>query len=356
MRILLTCDPMLPVPPRGYGGIERIVDALVRQYRQLGHTVGLLALAGSTCPANATFRWPVPRVRGRLATARNVLGLWRACGAFRPDLVHHFARLAYLLPVLPARVPKIMSYQRHTGPRPAARALRLARPGSLQFTGCSEFICNQGRPGGGDWTTVPNFVEAARFDFVPAVPAAAPLVFLSRVETIKGAALAIDIARAAGRRLLIAGNHATTGPEAEYWRSRIVPNLGHGDVEYVGEVDDEAKNRLLRSAAALLVPIQWDEPFGIVFVEAMATGTPVITCARGALPEIVQPGRTGYFIREVADGVEAVRRIPELDRRACREDVERRFSVAACADRYLELYKRRPGIGGTGRTQTHAGS
>ena len=87
-----------------------------------------------------------------------------------------------------------------------------------------------------------------------------------------------------------------------------------------------------------LVPIQWDEPFGIVFVEALATGCPIITCARGALPEIVTPGRTGLFIENVAEGVRAVAQISTLDRTACRADAVNQFSSRVCADQYLALY------------------
>jgi glycosyltransferase involved in cell wall biosynthesis len=340
MRILLAADPMLPVPPAGYGGIERIVDSLAGELRARGHVVGLVAKAGSACPADAFFPWPGENVGSPLHTARNALALASAARRFRPDLVHSFARLAYLLGVLPSRLPKIMSYQRHVSVPQIRRALLLARAGSLRFTGCSEFIAARGRAGGGEWTAVPNFIDPARIDFVPSVPDDAPLLFLSRIETIKAPDLAIAIARRAGRRLLVAGNHAASGPEGEFFRREIEPALGRDGVEWVGEVGDTRKNELLGRSAALLVPIRWDEPFGIVFAEALAAGTPVVTCARGALPEIIRPGVTGFFIpgEDVAAGAGAVRRLPELDRAACRADAETRFSLRACADRYLALY------------------
>jgi glycosyltransferase involved in cell wall biosynthesis len=110
-------------------------------------------------------------------------------------------------------------------------------------------------------------------------------------------------------------------------------------VEWIGEVDDVRKNELLGRAAAMIVPIRWNEPFGIVFPEALACGTPVITCARGALPEIVRPDRTGFFITGVDDGVDAVHRLGEIDRAECRRDAEQRFSLATVAPRYLEIYR-----------------
>ena len=328
---------MIPVPPVGYGGIERIVDALLRHYRAAGHTVGLVAHPASTTPADALFPWPGPTATGRLDTLRNAFALRRAARTFRPDLVHSFSRLAYLLPLLPTRLPKLMSYQRHTGPRQIAWATRLGGA-SVRFTGCSEFICSMGRPGGGEWHAIPNFAEIGKIDFVPTVPSDAPLVFLSRVEAIKGPELAIAVARATGRRLLIAGNRAASGPQLDFWQREIAPHLGRDGIEYVGEVNDAQKNDLLGRAAAMIVPIQWDEPFGIVFAEALAAGTPVITCARGALPEIIREGQNGFFMHTVEEGCRAVRRLGEIDRATCRRDAEERFSLAVCAARYLELY------------------
>jgi len=342
MRILLTADPEVPVPPPLYGGIERIVDALVRVYRSQGHHIGLVAHPDSSSPADQRFGWAGRRSRSKADTLCNTITLGRAVRAFRPDLLHSFSRLGYLLPLLPARLPKVMSYQRHTGGRQISLAASLGGS-SLRFTGCSEFIGAMGRRSGGRWHAIPNFVELDKYTFVPAVPSDAPLVFLSRIESVKGPDLAIAIARACGRSLILAGNHATAGRERAFWDERIVPHLGRDGVEWVGEVNDAEKEDLLGRAAALLVPVQWDEPFGIVFVEALACGTPVISCRRGALPEIVEEGRTGLFVDSVPAGVAAVARIPELSRAACRAAVEHRFSAAVCADAYLALYREMTG-------------
>ncbi len=336
MRILLTADPFIPVPPTGYGGIERIVDGLARSYRTRKHTVALAAHPDSTCSVDAFFPWP--DAGKKAGVLRNAAALFRATRGFKPDIVHSFSRLAYLLPILSASVPKIMSYQRHTGGRQIAWASRLSR-GSLRFTGCSEYICSMGRSSGGAWTAVPNFIELEKLTFVPRVPADAPLLFLSRIEAIKGADIAIEIARRAGRRLILAGNRAESGPEREFWDRRIANQIGRDGLEWVGEVDDARKNALLGSAAALVVPIQWDEPFGIVFAEALAAGTPVITCARGATPEIVDPGLTGFFVTDAEGGAAAVGKLDQINRFACRRTAEARFSRDACAQRYLEIYR-----------------
>lgn len=337
MRLLLTADPLLPVPPPGYGGIERIVDALARAFRSAGHEVALLAHAASTAPVDKRFEWPVSRPHGLVEQLRNSVALRQAVRQFRPDVVQSFSRLGYLLPVLATRQRVVMSYQRHTGGRNISLVSKFAGR-SLRFTGCSEFICHEGRAAGGAWTAIPNFVELERFAFAASVPADAPLVFLSRLEEIKGPDMAIAIALAAGRRLILAGNRADSGDQLRFFESKIEPWLGRDGIEWIGEIGDQRKSELLGSAAAMLVPIRWNEPFGIVFAEALACGTPVITCPRGATPEIVKPGETGFLIESLEQGVAAVAGVASLDRTACRKDAEARFSVATAAGRYLELY------------------
>jgi glycosyltransferase involved in cell wall biosynthesis len=341
MRLLLTADPEIEVPPRLYGGIERIVDVLVRRLRAAGHVVGLVARPGSACPADAPFAWPGLSSLSRRDTVANTHFLWKTVRAFQPDLVHSFSRVAYLLPLLRGRIPLVMSYQREPTQRTSGLAVKLAKPGVITFTGCSEYIARRGRPAGGEWYGIPNFADTEALSFVPSVAADAPLVFLSRVEEIKGAHWAIEIARRTGRRLIIAGNHSTgSDPEGEFWRCRIAPEIGKGGVEYVGPVDDVQKNALLGQARAMLVPIQWNEPFGIVFAESLACGTPVISCPRGALPEIVRPGLDGFLINSIEEGCEAVARVGALDRAACRRHAEEHFSPGAVVARYLDLYAR----------------
>jgi glycosyltransferase involved in cell wall biosynthesis len=342
VRILLTADPELPVPPTTYGGIERIVADLAAGLRDRGHAVGLAAHPDSTAVVDAFYPWPGAASQRKLDTLANARALRRAAHAFRPDVLHSFSRLMYLVPLLPRRVPKVMSYQREPSLRTTAWARRLAR-GSLRFTGCSEYICRRGRAAGGDWTAIPNFVDVRKYTFRPAVPADAPLVFLSRIEPIKGTNLAIRVAKRAGRRLVIAGNHSTDGPNGAYWREQVEPHLGRDGVEYVGPLNDAQKDELLGRAAAMLVPVQWDEPFGIVFAEALACGTPVVSCPRGALPEIVRDGREG-FLATTEDGlVEGMRRVGKIDRAACRARVEAEFSAATVVGRYEDLYRQAAG-------------
>jgi glycosyltransferase involved in cell wall biosynthesis len=342
MRILLTADAELPVPPKLYGGIERIIASLAEEFRRRGHEVGLVAHRESTVEVDFFHPWPGLTSTTRPDSFRNTLALHRAAGSFQPDLLHSFSRLLWLVPLAMGsrRFPLIMSYQREPTGKTVSISRRLHGE-RIHFSACSEQLGNKGRQrGGGSWTAIPNFIDPDSLDFVSSVSPDAPLVFLSRIEPIKGCHNAIAIAKASGRRLLIAGNRVESGSAAGYWDREIAPHLGKDGIEYVGTVNDVQKNALLGQAAAMVVPIEWDEPFGIVFAEALACGTPVISTARGAVPEIVEHGIHGFHIKNTEEGAAAVRRLGEIDRRKCRQQVEEHFTAAKVADRYLELYQR----------------
>jgi glycosyltransferase involved in cell wall biosynthesis len=332
-------DPEIPLPPKLYGGIERIVAGLIQELRSRGHEIGLLANPASEITADFFAGWPGGKSQKRADTVRNTLALSRAAKKFRPDLIHSFARLMYLLPLLPRRITKIMSYQRGPGGRQIRIADKLGQ-GSLAFTGCSEYITSLGRPFASDWTAIPNFVNTDFLRFQPTVSRRASLVFLSRFEGIKGAHTAIALARASGRRLILAGNRVNHSEGQAYWKREILPWLNRDGIEYVGPVNDEQKRDLLASAAALVVPIEWDEPFGIVFAEALACGTPVISCPRGALPEIVTSGEHGFLVRNFEEGLAAIGRLGEINRLDCRQQAEKRFSRQVVVDQYEKLYSR----------------
>ena len=339
MRILITADPELPVPPKLYGGIERIVDLLITGLQSRGHEVGLVANAESTSNSSAFFAWKGRRSQNKLDTLQNMFTLSSAVKKFKPDVVHSFSRIFYMLPILRSLLPKVMSYQRRPSDHTVNLAAKIAGK-SLAFTGCSDSICKIGLNAGGTWQTIYNCVELEKFKFQPTVSSDAPLVFLSRIERIKGAHTAIAIAKKSGNRLIIAGNYSETGEERKYWREEIEPHLGENRIEYIGTVNDEQKNNLLRTALAMIVPIEWEEPFGIVFAEALACGTPIISCSRGALPEIVRQGIDGFLINSVQEGCQAVNNISKIERFNCRQRVEELFSSEVIIDQYENLYKK----------------
>lgn len=338
MKILLTADPELPVPPKLYGGIERIIDLLISGLQSLGHTVALVAHPSSNSSANIFFPWSGGQSQNQLDTLRNTRTLWAAVRKFQPDVLHSFSRIAYLTPFLTSSLPKVMSYQREPSMSTTHWAAKLAGA-SLTYTGCSDYICCQGRPNGGTWHPIHNCVVLDKFTFQSQVDTDAPLVFLSRLERIKGVHTAIAVALRTGRRLIIAGNRINSLEGEAYWQDEIVPHLDKDGIEYVGPVDDIQKNKLLGQAAAMIVPIEWNEPFGIVFAEALACGTPIISCPTGALPEIVRQGIDGFLIEDIESACEAVEKLEQIDRQSCRQRAESHFSAETIVSQYEALYR-----------------
>ena len=336
LRIGITADPYLPVPPRLYGGIERVVDFLVRGLTARGHQVTLFGHPESSTAAATVIPYGSPPHTGVVHRSRELAQLGTALvrHARALDVVHSFGRLAALLPLLPVpTLPKLQSYQRSVPWPSVKRAARIAGH-SLRFTGCSASVFAGATPTHGTWHCVFNGVEVERYAFVDRVPPDAPLVYLGRVDAEKGVHLAIDVAIASKRRLVIAGNIA----DPDYFAARVEPRLAPGVAEFIGPVDDSAKSDLLGTAAALVFPTQFAEPFGIVMIEAMACGTPVIGWANGSVPEVVTHGVTGFVCRTVDDGVAAVHSVSRIERRVVRGDCELRFSARVIVDHYESLY------------------
>lgn len=345
LHVAITVDPEIPVPPQHYGGIERVVDMLVRGLSARGHDVRLFAHPASQGPARL-----VP-YRGRRSsswrdTFVNGRTVWRCVRRWaHVDVIHSFSRMAYLLPLLPSRIPKIQTYQRHVTARSVRLGMLFSR-GSLSFTACSRACARTGAAAGGRWTVIPNGVPADNYRFTPEVARDAPLVFLGRLERIKGTHTAIEVARRTGRQLVIAGTCAADDAAREYFEREIAPACDGEQIRYVGPVTDAQKIELLGRAAALLFPIEWEEPFGIVMVEALACGTPVIAFRRGAVPEVVEPGINGFLCDSVEEMVRALGCLRSLERRRCRETFERRFSDRVIVGLYEDLYRSRVGTAG----------
>jgi glycosyltransferase involved in cell wall biosynthesis len=333
MNILLTADPELPVPPKHYGGIERIIDMLACSLVERGHTVTLIAHPDSTTPVQHVS-YIGATSRSLNDTLANIAVLVRTIAGGRYDVVHSFSRLAYLTPIMPLNVPKLMTYQRSITRR-SVKVSRVLSHGTLEFAAISrkmmETVADLGT-----WHLVYNGVRMDAYDFVPAISVDAPLVFLGRIEHIKGTHLAIEIAKRTNRSLVIAGN--VPDSQRSYFEQQVKPNLDNPLISYIGPVDDRQKNALLGRAGALLMPILWEEPFGIVMAEALACGTPILGLARGSVPEVVDHGVTGFVCDDVGGLVKAVDRLPEIDRFNCRRRAEAMFSDRAVVDGYLTVY------------------
>jgi glycosyltransferase involved in cell wall biosynthesis len=333
LRIAITADPELPVPPTLYGGIERVIDLLVRELVGQGCEVTLFANPASQS-AGTLIPWTGANSQSKIDTVRNAATLAGAVARGRFDIVHSFSRIAYLTPILPSRLPKLMTYQRQISRRTVALGQQLSG-GTLAFSGISDWMIQEVKDIG-RWFVVPNGVPIEVYDFAPHVATDAPLVFLGRIEEIKGPHLAIEVARRSGRRLVIAGN---IPPEHQGWyEEQVAPHIDGQQITYVGPVDDAQKNRLLGSAAAFLMPILWEEPFGIVMAEALACGTPVVGLRRGAVPEVVREG-TGFVVETVDELVAAVGQLGQIDRAACRRRAETVYSGPAITRGYLDVYR-----------------
>ncbi|GAC1534728.1 MAG: glycosyltransferase family 4 protein [Acidimicrobiales bacterium] len=334
MRIAQIAPPWTPVPPPLYGGIELVVDLLSRGLQSAGHEVVLWTVGESTCA--------VPR-RSLLAMAEG-----HRIGAAVPELRHVLAAYEDLDDV------DIIHDHTVFGPLYADR-----------FPQRTVVTTNHG-PFGGDLDeiyrvvgrTIPIVcVSHDQRSMAPTIPVSAVIhhgvdpatfpvgtgdggycLFLGRMAPEKGAHRAIAACRKAGVPLLMAAKMREPD-ERDYFDTRIAPMLGD-DVRYLGEVPHEDKLALLGSAMALVNPIRWHEPFGLVMVEAMACGTPVVAFAEGAATEIVDHGRTGFLCRDEADMAESIERVREIDRGACRATVEGYFSMDRMVAEHVALFER----------------
>jgi len=339
MRILLLMDPFIRVPPAHYGGIERVVADLADGLARSGHEITLWAAPGSHVngrvePFGREGEWT------RWSNVRNtaLLAARFLANGNRFDLVHNFGRLAYLAPIMARDLPKVQTYMRTVNPANMATARRLCAR-RLHYTAVSAAIRDTGRPGGGEWSVIYNCAAPSRFPFVADTDArTAPLVFLGRLDRCKGAHHAIAVARRIGRRVIIAGNISPLAHEREYFEREIAPGIDGTRVTYIGPVDDRQKRALLGQAAAMLMPIEWEEPFPVVLPESMLCGTPLIAFRRGGVPEGIDHGVTGFLCDTVEEMAALVGRLPEIDRQTVRREAERRFSDRAIVGAYESLY------------------
>ncbi|GLZ55629.1 glycosyltransferase family 4 protein [Actinomycetospora sp. NBRC 106378] len=335
LRVAVVAPPWLELPPDAYGGVEAmcsdLVDALVRR----GVAVTLLAPGehGTTAAFRPTGPVADPRLMGQaLPEVVHAAQLPELLADLGVDVVHDntlagpLVAASHGLPtVVTAHGPvqgALGTYYRALSVGAALVALSDAQRGDLPTA---------------RWAaTVPNGVRPDRFPFRAEKDEYA--LFLGRMSPDKGPVAAIDAARAAGIPLVMAAK-CREDAEVAYFEHAVEPLLG-GDVEWVGEVGGRRKLDLLAGARCLLFPIDWEEPFGMVMIEAMACGTPVVALRRGAVPEVVDHGRTGWVCDRPVELPGAMLRAHEIDPRECRAVVEGRFSDAKLAANYERVYRR----------------
>ena len=334
MRIGMIAPPWIPVPPPAYGGTESVVDGIAAGLTALGHEVLLAAAPGSTCPVQlvATAHRLTSRQIGDLeAEHHHVRRAYAAMRAADVDIVHDHTLLG---PAYGSRVIDVPIVTTAHGPFDEEMLARYRRlPPEVLVVAISAHQASKATG-----VTISRVIHHGidHRSITPGDGQGGYLAFLGRMTPSKGVPEAIAVARAAGVPLKI-GAKLREPAERSYFDRRVAPLLGDG-CEYLGELNRDEKFKLLRSAMALLNPIQWDEPFGMVMIEAMATGTPVIATPRGAAPEIVEEGVTG-FLRESLPGLAAaVSAVGQLDRRTVRASVAQRFSQDRLASDYAAFF------------------
>jgi len=337
MRILLIMDPGIPVPPLTYGGHERLVYMFAEQYSIMGHEVTLLAGPDSSI-SGKNFQFGVNNVkRSKYQKFKELIFAWKFLSTRRNefDLIHNFGRLAYLFPVLNSSVKKIMSYGRPISKK-GIKYVNILPNRNLIFTACSNYCVSTGNIAG-HWETIYNAIDFSKYNLKETVCDDAPLMFLGRMDKIKGLHTAIEVALQTNSKLWIGGTLPSTADNYNYFKKFIEPKLDGEQIIYLGALNDVQKNEYLGKTKALLFPIEWDEPFGMVMVEAMACGTPVIGFSRGSVPEVVNEGITGYAVSDKNAMILKVKDITKISRTNCRSMAKNRFDVVTIATNYLSI-------------------
>lgn len=339
LRIAQVAPPLERVPPLAYGGTERIIHELVTELHRRGHKLTTFASGESEVVGEHVITVPEAlRPAGFkgdhlpyfLATMRQVID--RATDF---DVIHSHLEWASLLLARISPVPVVSTFHGRLD-FPYAPDLLRDPPRGLVAISKAQASTHPDVP----WTVVYNglTLDNAPFDR----RRGDGLCFVGRVAPEKGIVEAIEIAELTGRPLRIAAKVAPGGVERDYYDEAFMPALkaAGSAIEYLGELRQPERDALLAESYAALMPGSWPEPFGLVAIEAMACGTPIIARRIGALPEIIRDGVDGFFGDDVAAMAFVVDRVDELDRAAIRAAVLDRFSTARMTDAYLEMYRR----------------
>ena len=343
----MVAPPWFDVPPDGYGGTEQLVATLVDGLTERGHQVVLIAAGEDRTEADLfrTFRTTPSGLGGPDSLPIELIHASRAAARLdelEVDLVHDHSVVGPLF--APYRsVPTLVTVH---GPLEgwmrrlygAMRGVRFIAISNAQRATAPEL----------PWlATIHNGIDVEASPFREQKDDA--LLFLGRIHPTKGVVEAIEVARRAGRRLLIAAK-ASDDDERRYLEEEVEPRLGDG-VEYLGNVDAPRKLELLSRASALVFPIRWEEPFGLVMIEAMSCGTPVLALRRASVPEVVDHGRTGFIGDSIEDLVAACGRLDELDPAEIRRSCAERFDGSRMTERYEAAYRAALDPQGAGRPE-----
>jgi glycosyltransferase involved in cell wall biosynthesis len=338
LRIAQVAPLAVAVPPRHYGGTEGVVHDLTEGLVQRGHDVTLFASGGSVTSASLHRGSPHPlwELPAHERAAYEVLQVEEVVArADSFDIVHWHIDYVHLLAHRGTAARSLTTLHGRLDSTPTQMLLALNRNEPLVSISDA-----QRRPTAGlglNWVgTVHHGLDLPNL-YKMGEGSGGYLAFVGRSSAEKGLATALRVAIRTGMPIKVAarvGQH-----DSRYHMSEVVPLLEHPLVEWLGEVGDQRKAELLRDAVALLMPIDWDEPFGLAFIEAMACGTPVITRPRGSLPELIRNGVHGIFAESEDELVEACMRIGSIDRMACRRWAVANFITERMVDDYVRLYE-----------------
>ena len=342
-HLAMLAPPWIPIPPPAYGGIEHVVSLLTAGLVDAGHRVTLFAAPGSRSPAevHSPLAEPHPdEIQFSLFEVDHVARSFDAIDAAAEDgdpfdLVHDHTGFSAL--AMAGRLQTPLVHTLHGPFEPDAFRFYSCHGAKAQLVAISaaqrESAPEHLRDG---IAVVPNPLDVDACPFSEA--AGEYLLWVGRMNDDKGPQRAIAAARAAGLPLVVAGP-VQTGQE-EFFAREVEPHIDGDTVRYAGEVGGQDKDELYLGARALLMPIRWEEPFGMVMVEAMACGTPVIAFPEGSAPEVVIDGETGFVVEDEEAMARAVGRLDEIDRGRCRESVRERFDVPKVVARYERVYDR----------------
>jgi glycosyltransferase involved in cell wall biosynthesis len=339
MKIAQVSPLFEAVPPAAYGGTERVVSYLTEELVRQGHEVSLFATADSVTTACLI---PVVERSLRTAVAGPGVSSWLTChmielgmvadlaDAF--DVIHFHTDYLHFSMARQMATPHVTTLHGRLDLPELAPLYRYFHQIPLVSISDSQRLPV---PWANWWATVYHGLPTDLYAFE--AEADDYLLFVGRISPEKRADRAIDIAIRIGMPLYIA---AKVDPADEtYFTTHIESLLDHPLVNFIGEIGEGEKHQLLSRAKALLFPIDWPEPFGLVMIEAMACGTPVIAYGHGSVPEVVQHGVSGYIVSNQAEAVEAARHVGRLDRRKCRAAYEERFTSSRMAEAYLRIYE-----------------
>lgn len=335
MKILEISAPWYPIPPTGYGGIELVVSLLTEELVARGHDVTVFATGDSKTSAHLDYVYekaPSNLIGTGDFNIEHIHALAAYSRAEEFDIIHdHDGTSSRAMGALVRRLIGVPTMITLHGP---------ADPSSLDFyTALKDdlfyvAISNNQRESFGPLNyidTIYNAIDISQYPYQE--KQGDYLLWLGRVNPEKGSKQAVQIANELGMRLVFAGKMSEPH-EIAYFEAEVKPHLS-SNIEMVGEIDFQTKVDLYRGAYATVFPIQWPEPFGLVMIESMATGTPVIATAMGAAPEVIVDGVTGYLVEnDIGKLAEATRRAGDLSRPACREHVEANFTAKIQAAHY----------------------